>query len=163
MNGRSGANMLCWLIHMSVSLIANNCIRITCACAVFTDRNLSCRELLLGASPNAKDPSWSRRLRNTPQSLVLLAEMWTSESDFRKDGSRRKRSEKDAAVLARMAALGQFILDELASDPMYDADSIKGLRQRIVAWRPALSPAMREHNLRTMFLEHVVSTCCILA
>jgi hypothetical protein len=124
--------------HYLFRMLANQC-----ALAVFTDRNLSCRDILLGASPNCKDPAWARRLRNTQQSLVLLAELWVAEKDFRKDGSRRKRTEKDVAVLARMAALAQFIMDELSSDPMYEPETIIGLRSRVVSWR-SLKSIMRD-------------------
>ncbi len=103
-------------------------------CAVFTDRNLASRDILVGSGPQTRDGAWARRLRNTRESVILFAQMWLAESDFRADGTRRKRSDKQAAELARVAALCQNILDELVHDPTLEDSEVENLRERMMKW-----------------------------
>ena len=84
----------------------------------FSNNNLATKAILLGEGPGCKDPDWVGRSRNTPASLGLLANIWTSEKLSRKDGSLRKRDVKDVPELAEYSAFGQWLLEKVDTETL---------------------------------------------
>lgn len=75
-------------------------------------------------------------LQNTPDSLLLMLDLWTNEPDYvnRDAGKYRKKNDKDIAHLAKVAALGMHILAEASRDPIIEPDAVEELRSRLVSW-----------------------------
>lgn len=70
----------------------------------FTDTNLSTKAILLGEGPRCKADFWTKALRNSPESLALLIQVWTREGMARKDGNTKKRDPKEVGILAEWCA-----------------------------------------------------------
>jgi hypothetical protein len=84
--------------------------------SVFTDQTLSATSIRLGQGPACKSGEWTRRVRNTGKSIVLMAKMWTGERLTLKNGLRRKRSIPEVGKLACLAAFIQCMLEALEAD-----------------------------------------------
>ena len=113
----------------------------------FTNSNLATKSILLGEGPVCKNADWTNRLKNTPESLGLLATVWGGETLARKDGSHRKRDVKSVPEIAIYAAFCNWILTNLTHEKnsWTDAENLKlfedetnTLRDKIVSQNLAL-------------------------
>lgn len=99
---------------------------------VFTESSLAAKEILLNSCPKVRHASWSTRLRNTTESLLVFVQAWTSERLLRKDGSQRKRTAREAVTLCQCAALLTWVVNQLRSDPCVKPEGVNELIARFV-------------------------------
>ena len=110
--------------------------------SVFTDSNLGTKAILIGEGPACRDEAWAARLRNSEESLNMLADIWVRDVVVKRDGSRRKRDAKEAGELAVYAAFACHLLGHLKDSGSYEETHLGELRERILQQpgRPATSP-----------------------
>lgn len=99
--------------------------------SAFSDVNLSTKFVLLGEGPVTRDPEWTARLRNTPASLSLLVDMWTTECLQKRSGERRKRDQKEVANLAEYAAFTSRLIEVLRADQTLMPEAVAALEHRL--------------------------------